>query len=92
MEDLDLMKQKLAEIDEMRNGLKRGGGAAEIEKQHEKGKLTARERIDKLLDPGTFQELDIWGTPLATGFAIDEKDTQADAVAVGYGDVNGRPI
>jgi acetyl-CoA carboxylase carboxyltransferase component len=92
MEDLDLMKQKLAEIDEMRSGLRQGGGAAEIEKQHEKGKLTARERIDKLLDPGTFQELDIWGTPLATGFAIDEKDTQADAVAVGYGDVNGRPI
>jgi acetyl-CoA carboxylase carboxyltransferase component len=92
MEDLDLMKQRLAEIDEMRSGLRQGGGAAEIEKQHEKGKLTARERIEKLLDPGTFQELDIWGTPLATGFAIDEKDAPADAVAVGYGDVNGRPI
>ncbi|HEY49055.1 MAG TPA: acyl-CoA carboxylase subunit beta [Dehalococcoidia bacterium] len=92
MEDLELMKKKIAEINTMRDALKQGGGAAAIEKQHEKGKLTARERIDKLLDPGTFQELDIWGTPLATGFAIDEQESAADGVAVGYGEVNGRPI
>jgi acetyl-CoA carboxylase carboxyltransferase component len=92
MEDLDMMKQKLDEIGGMRSGLKQGGGAAEIEKQHEKGRLTARERIDKLLDPDTFQELDIWGSPLVTGFAIDETKSSADAVAVGYGEVNGRPI
>jgi acetyl-CoA carboxylase carboxyltransferase component len=92
MEDLELMKQKLISIDEMRGGLREGGGAAEIEKQHEKGKLTARERIDKLLDPGTFQELDIWGSPLVTGYAIDGEEGSADAVAVGYGQVNGRPI
>ena len=76
----------------MRDALKQGGGTATIDKQHEKGKLTARERIDKLLDPGTFQELDIWGTPLATGFAIDEQESAADGVAVGYGQVDGRPI
>ena len=92
MEDLELMKQKLISIDEMRGGLREGGGAAEIEKQHEKGKLTARERIDKLLDPGTFQELDIWGTPLATGCAIDGEEGSGDAVAVGYGEANGRPV
>ncbi|UCC59327.1 MAG: methylmalonyl-CoA carboxyltransferase, partial [Dehalococcoidia bacterium] len=92
MEDLELMKRKLSEIGKMRDELKQGGGTAEIEKQHEKGKLTARERIDKLLDPGTFQELDIWGTPLVTGFAIDENEGSADGVAVGYGEVNGRPI
>jgi len=92
MEDIENMKRKIAEINTMRDALKQGGGTAAIEKQHEKGKLTARERIDKLLDPGTFQELDIWGTPLATGFAIDEQESAADAVAVGYGEVNGRPI
>ena len=92
MEDLERMKKKIAEINESRELLKQGGGTAEIEKQHEKGKLTARERIDKLLDPGTFQELDIWGTPLLTGFAIDEQESAADGVAVGYGEVNGRPI
>ncbi len=92
MEDLDLMKQKLAEIDETRNRLRQGGGAAAIERQHGKGKLTARERIDRLLDPGTFQELDIWGTPLLTGFTIDGKEGSADAVAVGYGEANGRPV
>ena len=92
MEDLDQMKQKLAAIGDLRNTLGQGGGPAAIEQQHEKGRLTARERIDKLLDTGTFQELDIWGTPLGTGFAIDECEGAADGVAVGYGLVNGRPI
>ncbi|MEE8374419.1 MAG: carboxyl transferase domain-containing protein, partial [Dehalococcoidia bacterium] len=92
MEDVDQMKQKLADIGSLRNRLGQGGGPAAIEQQHEKGRLTARERIDKLLDTGTFQELDIWGTPLGTGFAIDECEGAADGVAVGYGLVNGRPI
>jgi acetyl-CoA carboxylase carboxyltransferase component len=92
MEDQDQMKQKLGEIGELRDSLRQGGGPAAIEQQHETGKLTARERIDKLLDPGTFQELDIWGTPLGTGYAIDGCEGAADGVAVGYGLVNGRPI
>jgi len=92
MADLEQMQQKLAEIGEMRDRLRRGGGDAEIEEQHEKGRLTARERVEKLLDPGTFQELDIWRTPMLTGFAIDEVEAAADGVAVGYGHVNGRPV
>ncbi len=92
MSDLDMMKQKLSELDELRSRLRQGGGPAEVEKQHKKGKLTARERIEKLLDPGTFQELDLFGTPMATGFAIDKTEGPADGVAVGYGLVNGRPI
>jgi acetyl-CoA carboxylase carboxyltransferase component len=92
MDDLELMNQRLAEINEMRNTLRQGGGPAAIEKQREKGRLTARERIDRLLDPGTFTELDIWGTPLGTGFAIDQEDGSADGVAVGYGEVSGRPL
>ncbi len=92
MDDLELMQKRLAEIDELRNMLRQGGGPEAIEKQHEEGKLTARERIDRLLDPGTFAELDIWGTPLATGFAIDNQEGSADGVAVGYGEVHGRPV
>lgn len=89
MSDLDMMKQKLSEIDELRGKLRQGGGPAEVEKQHKKGKLTARERIEKLLDPGTFQELDLFGTPMATAFDIDKTEGPADGVAVGYGMVNG---
>ena len=92
MEDLELMKQKLSEIGDLRDKLRQGGGDKAIEEQHAKGKLTARERIDKLLDPGTFQELDIWGTPLGTGYSIDNEEGAADGVIVGYGEVNGRPI
>ena len=89
MSDLDDMKQKLSELDQLRGKLKQGGGPTEVEKQHKKGKLTARERIEKLLDPGTFQELDMFGTPMATGFEIDKIEAPADGVAVGYGMVNG---
>jgi acetyl-CoA carboxylase carboxyltransferase component len=92
MEDPELMKQKLTELGELRGRLSQGAGAAEVEKQHKKGKLTARERVEKLLDPGTFQELDLFGTPMATGFDIDKAEGPADGVAVGYGEVNGRPI
>ncbi len=92
MDDLEQMKQKLAELGGVREELRQGGGAAAVEVMHGKERLTARERIDKLLDPGTFQELDIWRTPMITGFAVDEGEAVADGVAVGYGEVNGRPI
>jgi len=88
----DSTKRKLAQIEKMRNRLRQGGSAADVKKHREKGKLTARERIDRLLDPGTFQELDIWGTPLDTESLIDYRKGPADAVAVGYGQVNGRPV
>ncbi len=84
--------RKLAQIDRMRNRLRQGGSPAEVRKQLAKGKLTARRRIHKLLDPGTFQELDIWGTPLDTESAIDYRKGPADAVAVGYGEVCGSPV
>jgi acetyl-CoA carboxylase carboxyltransferase component len=85
-------ERKLAEIDRMRNKLRQGGGPAEAKRQHARGKLTARRRIHKLVDPGTFQELDIWGTPLDTESIVDYRKGPADAVAVGYGEVSGRPI
>src|SRR4030043_1266404 len=86
------MIQKLTVRGRRQSRLRYGGGTAKVRSQHAKGKRTARERIAKLLDPGTFQELDLWGSPMATGTLSDYKQAPADAVAVGYGTVNGRPI
>ena len=83
---------RLARLNQMRERLRQGGSPAEVARQHAQGKLTARERVDLLLDPGTFQELDIWGTPLDMGVLLDYRKAPADAVAVGYGEVHGRPI
>ena len=55
-------REKLDELKQLREQAMEGGGTKRIESQHKKGKLTARERIDLLLDPGTFQELDMFAT------------------------------
>src|SRR5688500_4307871 len=69
-----------------------GGGAERIAKQHEAGKLTARERIDLLLDPGTFNELDKFVTHRAIDFGMGNKKIPGDGVVVGYGNVDGRQV
>ena len=69
-----------------------GGGEKRIEAQHEKGKLTARERLDLLLDPGTFEELDMFVTHRATDFGLDEQKFLGDGVVTGYGTVDGRLV
>ncbi|MFH1088055.1 MAG: acyl-CoA carboxylase subunit beta, partial [Chloroflexota bacterium] len=87
------MRDKLNEVEKERERLKLGGGPAAIEKQHQRGKLTARERIDLLLDPGTFAEVDVWAKPELTGFPdFDKRDIPADAVITGCGEVGGRPV
>src|SRR4030042_4130343 len=87
------MSEKLQEIELKRRRLQLGVGfEEEIEKQHRKGKLTARERIDKLLDSGSFHEIDLWSDACKTGFEIDEREIPGDAVVVGHGEVGGRPI
>ena len=80
------------ELNRRREHLELGGGTKEIERQHEKGKLTARERIELLLDKGSFIELDLWVLPRPTGFDIDGKDMPADGVIIGYGTINGRSV
>ena len=67
-----------------------GGGEKRIEAQHKKGKLTARERIDLLLDPGSFEELDALVTHRATDFGLDKEKYVGDGVVTGFGKVNGR--
>jgi len=77
-----------------------GGGAERIERQHARGKLTARERLDYLLDPGTFYELDEFVTHRATDpstgsghrFGLAERSTLGDSVVAGWGEISGRPV
>ncbi|MFN9501345.1 MAG: acyl-CoA carboxylase subunit beta [Chryseotalea sp.] len=69
-----------------------GGGAKRIEQQHAKGKLTARERIELLLDEGSFEELDKFVTHRAKDFGLDKEHYLGDGVITGYGTVNGRLV
>ncbi|RLC66848.1 MAG: methylmalonyl-CoA carboxyltransferase [Chloroflexi bacterium] len=75
-----------------RQAIRQGGGPEAIEKQHARGKLTARERIDRLLDPGSFQEVCPYLIHRHTAFGLDEKRFPGDSVVVGFGQVNGRKI
>jgi len=71
---------------------KAGGGQARIDKQHEAGKMTARERLELLFDPGTFREIDRFVTHRCTDFDMDKKQFLGDAVVTGYGTVDGRTV
>ncbi len=69
-----------------------GGGQKRIDRQHEKGKLTARERIDVLLDEGSFQELDRFVRHQETHFGLDENRPYGDGVVTGFGTIHGRLV
>jgi len=84
--------QKMAQLESMNEEALRGGGADRITKQHEKGKLTARERIDLLLDQGSFQEIGKFVTHRATDFGMEKKKILGDGVVTGYGTINGRLV
>ncbi|MBI4287930.1 MAG: methylmalonyl-CoA carboxyltransferase [Chloroflexi bacterium] len=86
------LQDELNKVNERRQKLLQGGGAAEVERQHTMGKLTARERLAKLFDPGTFQELDLFIRPLRTGFDVDDRELPADGAITGFGEVHGRPV
>lgn len=86
------MFERIRKIEEQRSCLLRGGPPKELERQHKMGKLTARERIEKLFDEGTFREIDLWVRPVKTGFDIDERDLPGDGVITGMGEIHGRPV
>jgi propionyl-CoA carboxylase beta chain len=69
-----------------------GGGEERLRRQHEQGKLTARERIERLFDPGTFEELDKLVTHRCTDFGMDSQIVPGDGVVTGHGRVNGRVV
>ena len=86
------MDQKMAELDAKIAEAHKGGGEARIEAQHKKGKLTDRERIQLLLDEGTFEELGQLVTHRSTNFGLDKQQFYGDGVVTGYGKVNGRLV
>ena len=79
-------------LDTLNAQAEQGGGEARIQRQHDAGKLTARERIDLLLDPGTFREIDKLVTHRCTDFGMDEAKIPGDGVVTGYGKVDGRTV
>ncbi len=86
------MEQRTEELLEHRAAVERGGGETRQKKQHEQGKLTARERIAALLDPGTFQETGMFARHQSRYFGLDRADLPADGVVTGEGAVLGRPV
>jgi len=86
------MKDKLQELRERRAQAWLGGGEDRIRDQHRKGKLTARERIERLLDPDTFQELGRLATHNISDFGMAEKKFAGDGVVTGFGKIDGRRI
>jgi propionyl-CoA carboxylase beta chain len=83
---------KLADLDRRRYEAIHAGTARHVERQHAKGKMTARERIDALLDPGSFSEFDELARHRATDFGIDANRPYGDGVVTGYGTIDGRPV
>jgi acetyl-CoA carboxylase carboxyltransferase component len=81
-----------SQLEEMRQKALQGGGPAQIEKQHAKGKQTARERIEQLLDKHTFCETDTFVTHRATGLGMEKNHLLTDGVVTGWGKVNGRTV
>ena len=84
-EKLENLKKREAKIKEM-------GGKSRIEKQHAKGKLTARKRLDHFFDEGTFREIDMFVKHRSTNFGMQTVEIPSDGVITGHGKVNGRPI
>lgn len=85
MNNIELLQQKT-------EAAKLGGGAERIEQQHAKGKLTARERIDLFMDPGTFEEIGMFVTHRSKDFGMEKQQYLGDGVITGYGKVQGRLV
>ncbi len=85
-------EDKVKQLIDLRVKAKKGGGEKRIESQHAKGKLTARERIDLLLDEGSFEELDMFVTHRCTNFGMEKEKYLGDGVVTGQGTINGRLV
>ncbi len=85
-------REQIEQLRKLREAAKQGGGPARIEQQHARGKLTARERLAVLLDPGSFNELDAFVTHRATDFGLAEQKYLGDGVVTGYGRIDGRLV
>ncbi len=86
------MKDILEQLERRREDARLGGGQARIDAQHGRGKLTARERVDLLLDEGSFEEFDMFVTHRCTDFGMQNQKPAGDGVVTGWGTINGRLV
>ena len=86
------MQEIIQRLKETREAARQGGGVKRIERQHEKGKLTARERIELLLDDDSFEEWDMFVEHRCTDFGMEQQSIPGDGVVTGYGTINGRLV
>ncbi|MFZ1290007.1 MAG: acyl-CoA carboxylase subunit beta [Melioribacteraceae bacterium] len=86
------LQDKIKELMEMRQKARLGGGEKRIEAQHQKGKFTARERIEMLLDDGSFEEFDMFVSHRTVDFGLDKQTYLSDGVVTGYGTIDGRLV
>ena len=86
------MTTAIKQLDDLRAKALKGGGADRIQKQHDKGKLSARERLDVLLDKGSFTELDMFVQHRSNDFGMDKNRILTDGVVTGYGTIDGRRV
>ena len=86
------MQDNIEQLERMRSAAKLGGGRDRIQKQHAKGKLTARERVELLLDTGSFEEWDMFVEHRSNDFGMGDNKIPGDGVVTGYGTINGRLV
>ena len=86
------LKERLAHLAELKEQAYHAGSERSVERQHAKGKMTARERVDYFLDPDTFVELDLLARHRATGMGLENDRPYTDGVITGWGEVNGRKV
>lgn len=86
------MQELLEQLEARRAEARLGGGQRRIDAQHGKGKLTARERIEVLLDEGSFEEFDMYVTHRCTDFGMAQQKVAGDGVVTGWGTINGRQV
>ena len=86
------IEELIAQLEARKRAIQAGGGPERVQKQHEAGKLTARERVAKLFDPETFTELDMFVEHRCTSLEMDKTVAPADGVVTGFGHVNGRLV
>jgi propionyl-CoA carboxylase beta chain len=86
------MHDKIAELREKRELSRQGGGKDKIAKQHQQGKLSARERLELLLDEGSFEEIDVFVKHRSKDFGLEKQTFYGDGVVTGFGTIEGRPV
>jgi len=86
------IESKIEELLKKREEARLGGGEKRIDVQHGKGKMTARERIELLLDEGSFEEFDMFVSHRTVGFGLENQKILSDGVVTGYGTIDGRLV